>query len=146
MLPPRALWITINVTIYDRKLNFLTLCKNKFKQIFTTLLCGLLLSYPHFLQSVYYSPLYLELLSHCPTIGVSLLYSILHSVIPATFFVCIVVWFLCYIYHCGYLEGSFKVLRLIGVNRVPVSRPQDKDQSVSLLGTFIVSHPNHLVC
>ena len=46
----------------------------------------------------------------------------------------------------GCLEGSFKVLRLIGVNRVPVSRPRDEDRNVSLLGTFIMSHPNHLVC
>ena len=53
---------------------------------------------------------------------------------------------LCYISYCGYLEGSFKVLRLIGVNRVPVSRPRDEDRNVSLLGTFIMSHPNHLVC
>ena len=41
---------------------------------------------PHFLQSVYYSLRYLELLSHCQTIGVpSLLYFVLHSVIPVTF-------------------------------------------------------------
>ena len=32
------------------------------------------------------------------------------------------------------------------MNRVPVSRPRDEDQNVSLLGTFIMSHPNHLVC
>ena len=57
--------------------------------------------------------------------------------------------FVCFLvggYLFGYLEGSFKVLRLIGVNRVPVSRPRDEDRNVSLLGTFIMSHPNHLVC
>ena len=81
---------------------------------------------PHSYQTVYYIPLYLQFLSHCPTIVVlSLLHSILQSVIPANPLFALLYGF--DVISVIVAIFKFKVLCLIWVNRVPVSCPWYKD-------------------